>query len=93
MFSRSKPSNEEQHALDALSTNDELFALPRPTADNIEGIAAEIDPEIKAEPGIKEKYKLTMPGGEVGYLTGPIPVRTGEPYAGGPIPVRTGEPR
>lgn len=81
MFSRSKPSDEEQRALDALSANDELFALPRPTADNIEGIAAEIDPEIKvekakAEPGIKEKYKLTMPGGEVGYLY----VRAPNPY-------------
>lgn len=65
MFSRSQTAD-EQNALKALSQNDDLFALPRSDKTTVEGIAADIDPQIKVTkrnmPG-EQRYDLTMPDG------------------------------
>lgn len=78
----SRPAaSDEAQALKALSENDELFALPKSEKDTVEGIAADIDPQIKvqklkAEAGQTERYRLTMPDGKSGLLY----VRTPNPY-------------
>ena len=69
MFSRgaSGDTSPEQNALQALSENDELFALPKSDKDTLEGIAADTDPGITVKklnhPGLVSTYILTMPDG------------------------------
>ena len=76
VFSRSESS-----ALEALSENDELFALPKSAADTVEQIAADIDPAIKvskrAAIGSVSHYDLTMPDGKVVRLMVRAPNRFG----------------
>jgi hypothetical protein len=76
LFSR----DDERHALQALSQNDDLFALPKSDKTTVEGIAADVDPEIKVKkrsniPG-ETRYDLTMPDGKTARLM----VREPNPY-------------
>lgn len=57
----------EQKALQALSENDELFALPKSDKTTVEEIAAEENPRIKVRKtkiGSETLYVLTMPNGD-----------------------------
>ncbi len=77
LFSRA--AGDEANALRALSENDELFALPKSKAMTVEGIAADIDPEIKVTPRKipgETRYDLTMPDGKTARLI----VRKPNPY-------------
>jgi len=78
MFSR-QPDPAEANALRALSENDELFALPKSDKTTVEGIAADIDPQIKVTPRTipgEQRYDLTMPDGKTARLV----VRKPNPY-------------
>lgn len=63
----------------ALSENDDLYALPKSGKTTVEGITADIDPEIKVTkrsiPG-EQRYDLTFPDGNVVRLM----VRKPNPY-------------
>ncbi|WP_395701228.1 PLxRFG domain-containing protein [Aquabacterium sp.] len=77
LFSRA--AGDDANALRALSENDELFALPKSNATTVEGIAADIDPEIKITPRKipgETRYDLTMPDGKTARLI----VRKPNPY-------------
>jgi len=79
MFNRANDAA-GQNALQALSENDELFALPKSDKDTVEGIAAETDPGIKVTqskfPGLVKTYVLTLPDGGKARLM----VRAVNPY-------------
>lgn len=72
MFARTQPA--DHPALRALAQNDSLFALPRSSADTVEGIARDIDPTIKVSgpnryPNGEYDYKLKMPDGAEARMT------------------------
>jgi hypothetical protein len=80
MFSRAKETDAERNALQALSENDELFALPKSDKDTVEGIAADTNPAITVKklnhPGLVQTYVLTLPDGARAKLM----VRQTNPY-------------
>jgi hypothetical protein len=80
LFSRAKPTDSERQALQALSENDELFALPKSDKTTIEGIAADTNPAITIKklnhPGLVQTYVLTLPDGARAKLM----VRQTNPY-------------
>lgn len=70
----------EEKALQALSQNDDLFALPKSDKDTVEGITADNNPKIKvgkntAIPG-ETRYNFTLPSGKTARLM----VRKPNPY-------------
>lgn len=77
------PASPEGRALQALSRNDDLFALPRPTGTTVQQIARQIDPQIQVIarniPG-ERRFDLVMPDGKTARLI----VRKPNPY--GPTP-------
>ena len=81
-----QPDQAELNALQALSENDELFALPKPVGMTVEAIAAEIDPEIKvrqnSQGGGRTDYTLTMPDGNTGRLVVREPNKYGQQLYG-----------
>lgn len=77
-FSRSR-ATESRNALDALSKNDSLFALPRPASNTVAGIASEIDPGITVRLIDRvggDTYALDLPDDTRAKLT----VRPQNPY-------------
>lgn len=67
LVAAARDASPEGKALQALSENDELFALPRSDKTTVEEIAAETDPKITVkttkQPGLVQTYVLTMPDG------------------------------
>lgn len=68
------------NVLQELAATDELFQFPKSEATTLEGVAADINPEIEVKrsagmPG-RTEYMLTMPGGQTATLT----VRPANPY-------------
>lgn len=83
MFSRGPSElSPERAALDALSKNDDLFALPKSEKGTVEGIAADNDPKINVKPSSLPNgdtmYTLTMPSGKDAYLTVRKPRKDGK---------------
>lgn len=76
----SDPASPEAHALRAISENDEMFALPKSTADTIEGITFDNDPTINVrETKLHDNetmWTLTMPDGRQARIT----MRKPNPY-------------
>ena len=74
LFSRSQRSMDaaERNALRALSENDELFALPKPTGTTVDAVAAEVDPAIRvkrnSQAAGRTDYTLTLPTGTTARL-------------------------
>jgi hypothetical protein len=70
MFARR--GDDQSEALKALSEADELFALPKSSKDTVEGIAADIAPELRVRkimgPGT-ESYALFGPNGQEARVT------------------------
>ncbi|MDH4418906.1 MAG: PLxRFG domain-containing protein [Acidovorax sp.] len=67
-----------QNALQELSQKDELFALPKSSADTVAGIAADHSPRIKVvstDLGGETMYTLTMPDGTWATITSREPTK------------------
>ena len=91
MFSRATDAaGPEQNALQAISQNDELFALPKSDSKTVEGITADDASGItvkKSRDAVgREVYDFTMPGGQTASLS----VRAFNPYASEDAPTLFG---
>lgn len=79
LVAAARDASPEGKALQALSENDDLFALPRSDKTTVEGIAADNDPDIKVEKSksiAETLYTLTMPDGRHALIW----VRPANPY-------------
>jgi hypothetical protein len=77
---RIDPASPEAHTLKSLSQNDDLFALPKSSADTVEQITKDNDPGIKVQkitniPG-ETRYNFTLPSGKTARMM----VRDANPY-------------
>lgn len=93
-FSRGTQT-EERNALEAISQNDELFALPKSEASTVEEIAADNAPGITVKkmnyPGLVTTYALTMPDGAKANIMVRKVNPYGEPQAYGMVNREDGE--
>lgn len=84
-FSRGTQT-EEANALEAISQNDDLFALPKSEATTVEEITTENDPAIKVKKTRdatgRTDYKITLPNGKIASLI----IRRFNPYATPEVP-------
>ncbi len=80
LMSRPQPGSPEANALQALSQNDDLFALPKSAGNTVEQITKDNDPGIKVQkitniPG-ETRYNFTLPSGKTARMM----VREANPY-------------